>query len=56
MEDKLSNPFANLTPREHDVLRMIIRELKRPESPKRASEDDDSGTGEHGKSAPALKK
>ena len=40
MEDKRTNPFEDLTPREHQVLSLIIRGLKRSESPQQTSECD----------------
>jgi hypothetical protein len=56
VQDKRSNPFANLTAREHEVLRIILRELKRSEFPQRISEPELNEVDQDGKSRPTLKK
>jgi hypothetical protein len=49
MEDKYINPFADLTRREHALLRVIAHELILPESPQQAPRSDNSVESVDGK-------
>jgi hypothetical protein len=49
MEDKYINPFADLTLREHALLRVIAHELILPESPRQPSGSNNSAVSVDGK-------